>query len=303
MGGVSSITLPDRLVTTARRDTIDRTAWIAALPQVIAGLADRWSLVLGEPYEPGGKTAWVAPVRDRSGTPLVLKVGWPHTESRDEAQGLRVWAGEGAARLHAVHESPDTVALLLERCVPGTPLRDAVAGPDQDVVVAGLLRRLWIPPPPGHQFRSLRTMCAEWADQAEAKFVHHAGILDPGVVRDGVQLFRTLPTTAERAVLLCTDLHAENIVAAEREPWLVIDPKPYVGDPTYDALQHMLNCPDRLGTDPAGLARRMADLLGLESARLTAWLFARCVQEAPGNPFLTEVALQLARDGGNGWIR
>jgi streptomycin 6-kinase len=43
-------------------------------------------------------------------------------------------------------------------------------------------------------------------------------------------------------VLLCTDLHAENVLAAEREPWLAIDPKPCIGDPAFDAIQHMLNC-------------------------------------------------------------
>ena len=43
-----------------------------------------------------------------------------------------------------------------------------------------------------------------------------------------------------------TDLHAGNVVRAEREPWLVIDPKPFVGDPAYDATQHLLNCRDEI---------------------------------------------------------
>ena len=76
-------------------------------------------------------------------------------------------------------------------------------------------------------------------------------------------------------MLLCTDLHAENVLAAEREPWLVIDPKPYVGDPTYDPLQHMLNCQQRLHTDPRRLGLCMADLLSLNGERLLFWLFAR----------------------------
>jgi len=106
-------------------------------------------------------------------------------------------------------------------------------------------------------------------------------------------LFRQLPTTAESEVLLVTDLHAGNVLAAEREPWLAIDPKPYVGDPTYDPLQHMLNCAERLREDPRGLTCRMADLLGLDRDRLLLWLFARCVQESPGRPFLAEVAERI----------
>ena len=82
----------------------------------------------------------------------------------------------------------------------------------------------------------------------------------PGLPGIGIALFRELPATADSQVLLCTDLHGENVLAARREPWLVIDPKPYVGDPAYDVLQHMLNCEDRLAADPGALAARMADL-------------------------------------------
>ena len=102
---------------------------------------------------------------------------------------------------------------------------------------------------------------------------------------------RELPT---QRVLLCTDLHAENVLAAAREPWLVIDPKPYVGDPTYDVLQHLLNCDERLRTAPHQLAWRMADLLDLDRDRVLLWLFARCVQESPDWPGLAEVARGVA---------
>jgi streptomycin 6-kinase len=95
-------------------------------------------------------------------------------------------------------------------------------------------------------------------------------------------------------VLLCTDLHGDNILAARREPWLVIDPKPYLGDPAYDVLQHMLNCEGRLAADPAGLAARMAGLTGTDAGRVRQWLFARSVQESIGSPLMREVATRLA---------
>jgi streptomycin 6-kinase len=98
----------------------------------------------------------------------------------------------------------------------------------------------------------------------------------------------------QRPVLLCTDLHHDNVLAAAREPWLAIDPKPYVGDPAYDTLQHMLNFPGRLAADPAGLARRMAGLLDLDADRVRLWLFARCVQESVCEPNLRTVAVRLA---------
>ena len=118
--------------------------------------------------------------------------------------------------------------------------------------------------------------------------------LDPGLARAGIALFRELPATATSQVLLCTDLHAGNVLAAAREPWLAIDPKPHVGDPAYDPLQHMLNCDERLRSDPHGLARRMAGLLGLDPGRVLLWLFARCVQESPEWPALAAVAKSVA---------
>jgi streptomycin 6-kinase len=252
-------------------------------------LAARWSLDIGEPFLPGGQTAWVAPARTRRGEDLVLKIVRRHVEAEHEAHALREWDGNGAVRLHAAEELDDTIALLVERCTPGTALATRPER-EQDTVIAALLPRLWREPGPGHPFRPLQEMCDQWADEFEQKI----GRGDPALVRDGMALFRALPATAERHVLLCTDLHAGNVLAAGREPWLAIDPKPYVGDPTYDALQHMLNCERRLLADPRGLARRMAELLDLDGERLVLWLFARCVQESPGRPILSGVARRLA---------
>ncbi|MGI8751176.1 MAG: aminoglycoside phosphotransferase family protein [Acidimicrobiales bacterium] len=106
-----------------------------------------WSIHVGEPFQPGGQTAWVAPAT-RHREDLVLKVLWRHPEAEHEADGLRIWDGDGAVRLHAATEvDVQTTALLLERCRPGTTL-EARPELEQDLVVAGLLRRLWTQPLP-----------------------------------------------------------------------------------------------------------------------------------------------------------
>jgi streptomycin 6-kinase len=279
---MSAFPVPSRLAA----HSADRGAWLAALPDTVVALATRWALDLGPPFEPGGECSWVAP----AGPGLVLKVGWTHDEARDEAAGLRVWGGRGAVRVLADYRDGETSALLLERAAPGTPL-SAVAGPDQDVVVAGLLRRLRVPPPPGHPFRPLGQMCDAWAASAESRLAH----LDAGLRRDGLALFRALPRDDVAQVLLATDLHAENILAARREPWLMIDPKPYVGDPAYDVSQHLLNDPARLTTGPRSFARRLADLAGLAADRVEAWLFARCVVEAGDWPYDVAAVARVLR--------
>jgi streptomycin 6-kinase len=281
---------------TSRATLPDRAEWITSLPRVVGALKDHWSLDVGEPFQPGGETAWVAPASSPQFGEVVLKVLWRHDEALDEAKGLRQWSGDGAVRLIDSRDVDDkTTALLLERCFPGTLLSEE---PEvrQDVVVAGILRRLWMPPPFSESFRPLQFMCNKWADECEQKLSERPGTVDRGIMREGIAIFRSLPTTAKRNVLLCTDLHAGNILAAEREPWLAIDPKPYLGDPTYDALQHLLNCEARLVANPSGLVARMADLCGLDQERLATWLFARSVIESPHWPVMAEVARLMAPD-------
>lgn len=257
--------------------------WIARLPAFVAQLTARWSLQLGAPYEPGGMCSWVAPARNAHGDNLVLKMGIRHSEAEHEIGGLRFWNGDGAVRLYDSYVTDDTCVLLLERCVPGASLKQTLPEPEQDEVIAGLLRRLWQEPPAGHPFRPLQSMCDEWADEFTEEAERHPDKLDAGLVRAGLEIFRSYAGTADRHVLLCTDLHGDNVLAAAREPWLVIDPKPYVGDPAYDAIQHMLNCPDRVEADPHAFCQRMARLLDVEVERVRSWLFARCVQESFGS--------------------
>jgi streptomycin 6-kinase len=294
---MAAFLVPRYLAETARRDH-GVAEWIASLPVIVAGLAGRWSLQIGEPFQPGGQCSWTAPVTGPGGADLVLKVAFrfPGGEERDEAAGLRVWDGNGAVRLHAAHEGESAYALLMERCLPGIPLGQALPEPEQDQVVAGLLGRLWAQPHAGYPFRPLAQMCAAWADEFEHDYAAAAAAerIDPGLAKAGITLFRELPKTADSQVLLCTDLHGDNILAAQREPWLVIDPKPYVGDPAYDLLQHMLNCEDRLAAGPAALANRMAGLAGLDAHRVRQWLFARSVQESIGSPLMDQVATRLA---------
>lgn len=273
-----------------------RRAWLASLADVVDDVSRRWSLDVGRPFQPGGTASWVAPALSSAGEHLVLKVGWRHDEAEHETEGLRAWDGNGTVRLLDAIMVDQASALLLEACEPGTALSDVLPPEEQDVVVARLLRRLWVKPSQGHPFRSLQSMCGIWADQFEENYVgaNPRRKLDPGLARAGIELFRLLPATSDHTVLLCTDMHPENVLAASREPWLAIDPKPYLGDPTYDPLQHMLNHPDRLLADPVGFAQRMADLLDLEPGRLRQWLFARCVQESLDAPDLHAVANALA---------
>jgi streptomycin 6-kinase len=269
-----------------------REDWLADLPDLVAQVTADWQIDIGEPFLPGGATSWVALGRDHAGTDVVLKVCWPHPEAAHEADGLVIWAGAGAIRLYQATELAEATVLLLERCRPGTQLR--ASPPDEhDLVIAGLLRRLWIEPPPGHRVRPLSDMCDYWASRYADRSPDERNCLAVPVAEEGIRLLRELPRRSADSLLLHTDLHAGNVLAAEREPWLAIDPKPYLGDPAYDVTQHIFNQVFIENADAGAVASRMARLLDLDLDRILLWLFARAVEASPYWAGMAELARGL----------
>lgn len=291
-------------------------AWLARLPALADEVLERWELTALPPFRPGGSSAWVAPVRTADGGERVLKVAWAHEESRDEAAGMRAWQGLGAAQLLRSERRGDTAALLMEHVRPGVPLSRCLTWSERDEVAAAVLRRLRVPVdellgadddpaadstlPAPSSFRPLADMCAWWADSAARRHAEAVpSLLPAGLVEHGLGLFRELPRDWDgEQILLVTDLNPGNILTHDGpERWLMIDPKPYIGDPHYDVLQHMLNDGERLVADPGAFADRMADLAELDRRRTRRWLLARCVQEAGEFDDAASAALRLAADG------
>jgi streptomycin 6-kinase len=228
-----------------------------------------------QPFD--ASAAWVAPAFASDGTFVVLKVPMPHVEAEDEIKGLRFWDGDPTVAL--LDADLASGAMVLERCLPGVSLRE-VAGPAQDEVIAGLLRRMWRKSVHAGAFRPLSVMVTHWCDETVS---NSARWPDPALVTQGLRAFEELTTSTTGAVLLATDLHAGNVLSAAREPWLVIDPKPFVGDPAFDATQHLLNCRGRLRADIHGTIARFARVLDLDARRVAGWLFARLAAEPRDN--------------------
>ncbi len=282
------IKIPARVEENAR-GTLAGAAWLDRLPETLETLSRRWSLNLGEPFDHEDvRGGWVAPVTLPNGAPAVLKLGIPHMEGEHEIHGLRFWDGDPTVQLFETDE--DYGAMLLERCLPGTALRaEPEAG--QDAVIARLLRGLWRLPSAPHPFRPLSAMLKYWSDMTLADVEQWP---DAGLVREGLRLFHELPRTAPADVLLATDLHSGNVLRSKRKPWLVIDPKPFIGDAAYDSTQHLFNCTGRLLADADGMFRRMSDLLSVDPERIRLWTFARAAAE-PRDDWNDEDFLAIAR--------
>lgn len=274
----------------ARASSADGTDWLSRLPGLIRRLCERWQLkVDGPPYD-RGMCGWVAPVRGVSGSTAVLKVTWPHPEAAAEGVALRWWDGDGAIRLLA--EDSEAWALLLEPCLPGTQLRDG-GQTDDDALMIGLAvaERLWdkrIPSATAPPIPSLREVCDGWADLADERMARLraqllAAEVDLGMVATAIDLLRTLPRTAARRVVIHGELNPGNLLAAQRAPFLAIDPKPMIGDPAYDPwpLVTQIGWPGRRSDATSSYRHRLttvAGRLGLPRERLAGWGIARDVE-------------------------
>jgi streptomycin 6-kinase len=285
-----TFTIPARLAANCRKSP-DRAAWLAKLPAMVEDLKQCWALSLDDPFDGTDVScAWVASARLANGRAAVLKLGMPHREGEHEIAGMRFWNGDPTARL--LDADDQRGAMLLECGQPGTSLR-SLPEPEQDVIVARLLNRLWRLIPQSHPFRPLSALINCWSAETLAAAGNWS---DPGLVRHGLAVFEKLLQTSTTEVLLATDLHAANILQAEREPWLVIDPKPFVGDPAYDVTQHLFNCQERLQADPKGLIYRVADLAQLDPERVRFWTFARAAADPrlDWNNHLLQIARLIA---------
>ncbi|MFE2376559.1 aminoglycoside phosphotransferase family protein [Streptomyces sp. NPDC059398] len=266
---------------------------------------DRWGLRQeGPPMR--GRVAVVLPVvRTADGARAALKLQEVDAETEGEPVALRAWGGRGAVRL--LDHDPATGTMLLERLDEGRPLAsvpDVLAATE---VIAGLLARLTsVPAPDGT--RRLADITARMLDHVPEA----AGSLADGAER---RLLESCAAAVREVAdepgdrLLHWDLHFDNVLAADREPWLAIDPKPLAGDPGFELLPALWN---RFGE--GRLLRRfdlMTDALGMarDRERARAWTLGRVLQNslwtvAEGarrlSPEMTEIARTLLAPGALG---
>lgn len=280
--------------------------WTAALPGVAEHFLDRWGLTL-DGSSMHGIVSLVLPVRQADGTPAALKLQPATEENIGEGPGLRAWAGDGIVRLLARETIPTSSphqadALLLERLDGGRSLETY---PDPlkalEILTALLARLVRHEAPEG--MRRLSDIAADMLDGVPAARAQ-VGPQDArwlGVCAGAVR--ELVGEAGDR--LLHWDLHFDNVLAGEREPWLAIDPKPLAGDPGFDLLPALHNRWEEIVA--TGDVRRavlerfdlMTATLGLDRQRAVGWTLGRVLQNAlwdikDGEPHLSEIQLAIA---------
>ena len=220
----------------------------------------------------------------------MLKIQAPHRESDHEAAALELWDGDGVVRLLA--HDPARHALLLERCVPGTPLAATGQKGALDVIVS-LLPRLW--KPAAAPFRPLAEEAAWWAEQLPRTWEQAGKQFEQRLLGASLEALSALAPTQGGQVLLHQDLHGENVLAAEREPWLVIDPKPLVGEREFAVAPIVRSV--ELGhsrRDVLYRFERLTSELGLDRERARGWAIAQTIAWSVGSEY-NETHIDTAR--------
>ena len=232
--------------------------WAASLPKLATKACARWRLTPDGALM-HGFCAVVLPVRRADGHPAVLKLTWVDEETQHEPLALKLYDGAGAVQL--LDHDEELGALLLERLdqhsLDDEPIDLAIG------VIGELLRRhrgLQAPP----EIRRFR-----------GGLTAHPAI--PGALLDAAREVadsRPMGTT-----LVNEDLHYENVLRGDREPWLMIDPKPLSGDPEYCVIALLWNRFDEMD-GRRGLTDRflaLCDAGELDVAKARDWALYRAV--------------------------
>lgn len=254
-----------------------RSDWDADAASLVRTMLDRWHLTAGEAFI-GGEAAAVLRVTTRDGSSAVLKVGFPHFEATHEAVALEAWSSTGLAPA-VMRQDPWTWSLLLERIEPGTSL--SYADPRVALTAgARLLSRLHeTAPPPG--LPTLAGIVERYVESAIAARAGYESMLadfhgvDCATLLDrGLDVAAELAGTVDESALLHGDFNPGNVLAGPNESWMVIDPKPMIGDRSFDLFPFA----EQLG-DARGARERLAaaaSLIDCDPARAARWAFARC---------------------------
>ncbi len=278
----------------------DWAAWLDRLPTLFAEVLADWELTREGDELWHGFCSLVAPVRTADGEPAVLKVSFDgDTESEYEALALQHWHGDGVVRLFRA--DPRRRALLIERL----HRRDLTDVWDIEAceIVAGLYPRIHQPALP--QLRTITSYVDLWLDSL-GRLPSDAPI-PRRMVEQALSLGRDLvadPASVGR--IIHGDLHYENVLAADREPWLVIDPKPMSGDPHYEPAPMLWNRFDEYAGDVRdGVRRRfhaLVDAAGLDERRARDWVVVRMVLNANWSIEDAERAGRALDDEERAWI-
>ncbi|HEV7645711.1 MAG TPA: aminoglycoside phosphotransferase family protein [Pyrinomonadaceae bacterium] len=254
--------------------------WLAELPEIARETAAKWSLKMEKPFK-DLSYHFVAPCVCPDGSKAVLKIGFPGEELEffNEVKTLQLYNGDGAVRLLDADQT--RYAMLLEKLTPGESLGKLCLRDDARAVkiAAGILKKLVREIPEDGEYHLLENWINGFHRAENTAFPAEK-------IKKARDFYNELTGKKTRRYLLHGDFHHENILSAEREPYLVIDPKGLVGNVGYDAgvfLNNHVNWLEGMPDDHAKLdfaVRQFSEILQIAEDELRKWAFVQMILSA-----------------------
>lgn len=253
-------------------------AWLRALPRQLAQLQDKLHITLTSPFN-SLTYHYVVGAQTQDGQAVVLKCGVPNPELRLEINALQFYEGQSSVRL--IDSDADEGWMLMERICPGDVLTSIKDDDKRTRIAVEVMQRFWPSIQPHlHSFISI----AAWLDGLKQfKAAYCEFLLSQRQINYAIDAASDLLTSQGEPVLLHGDLHHDNILKAERLPWLAIDPKGVIGEREYE-YGALLRHPQPFifnHDNPKALCKRRIDIItemtGLYRQRLLLWAFVQAV--------------------------
>ena len=238
--------------------------WLDDLPRLAAECAAAWDLELEEPYDT--PRSLVVPAGA-----AVLKLNAPsHFEADHEADALACWDGRAPCACSRV-----TTNAARSSSSAACPARSS---PRRTPTRSRSWRGSWSDSPARRRRTSLpagRGEAERWLEEVPRRWEHGGRPFERSLLDAAIEVFRSVDRGASR--LVNQDLHAWNVLRSEREPWLVIDPKPLVGEREVDGVGPLRNA--GFSGDTAVVGRWLDALadLGMDRDRLRGWGIAHAL--------------------------
>ncbi|NRS18196.1 phosphotransferase [Brevibacillus sp. HB1.4B] len=255
--------------------------WLDSFHELIAECEARWSLKVLEPFPLSYN--FVAPVVLQDGRNAVLKLGVPGLDWQRELTAIRAFAGRGMVQLLDADEEKGI--MLLERIMPGETMDKLSSEEERIQCLADVIKRMHTPVSNAGKLASTFPTIADWAvglEKIRPYFQGGTGPIPEQMVNRAMQWYKKLLSTQKEQCLLHGDLHHENILRAEREPWLAIDPKGLIGETEYEVIPFLLNHLPEDGVEEVMKQRidGLTKALSLQKERVLAWAYCHSVLSA-----------------------
>lgn len=144
--------------------------------------------------------------------------------------------------------------------------------------MAVLHAQTWVRPAVDHPFTTLADQARGWCEQMEDEWAAGNRLFPREWIDLAITCIGEVVDDQGEQVIVNQDLHAENVISATRQPWLVIDPKPLVGEREFAlaALARSFGWV-QIPPDPAYWVRRACERLDVDDRRAMRWAIGQTV--------------------------